>query len=84
MWREKHIRWAWWLIGFNIFISVVNIFFSYGHYLKHEYWSLVVSLLLVTLNSWVAYSQYKGVQRMRAELKELTWRLLSTPSERLS
>ena len=81
MWREKAIRWAWFTAGLNGLIAVMNVYFSYSHLIKHEYWSLAFSVFLVIMNGWVAWWQYKHVRQYKQELKELMWKTLSTPTE---
>ena len=81
MWREKAIRWAWITAGLNLFIALMNTAFLYGHYIKHEYWTMVFSGFLIVLNSLVAIWQFKNVKKYRQELKDLMWKTLSTPSE---
>ena len=83
MWREKAIRWAWITLVLNATVALMNIGFSYGHWIKHEYWTMAISVSLVVLNSWIAVWQYKTIVKYREEIKELMWRTLSTPSEQL-
>ena len=40
MWRERAIRWAWFTAGLNLLIALMNVGFSYGHFVKHEYWRI--------------------------------------------
>lgn len=81
MWRERAIRLGWWVVTLNLAISLMNIGFGYSHYVKHEWIAMSVSWGLVGMNGWVAWIQYKSVQRMKQELKDLMWQTLSTPSE---
>ena len=81
MWREKAIRWGYIIVALNAFIALMNMGFGYGHYIKHEYWTMSVSWALVGMNSWVAYWQFKNVLKYKQELKELMWKTLSSPSE---
>jgi hypothetical protein len=81
MWREKAIRWGWFTAGLNLVVSLMNVFFSYNHLIKHEYWGLTFSLLLVLMNGGVAIWQYGNILKYEQELKEMMWETLSTPSE---
>lgn len=81
MWREKAIRWGWITAGLNALIAVMNMYFLYGHYIKHEYWTMVFSGFLIIMNGWVAWWQFKNVMKYKQELKELMWKTLSSPSE---
>ena len=83
MWRTKAIKWAWITLAFNAAVALMNMGFSYGHWVKHEYWTMAFSVSLVLLNTWVATWQYQHIVKYRNELKELMWRTLSTPSEQL-
>ena len=83
MWREKAIKWAWITLALNAVIALMNVGFTYGHLVKHEYWTMGISTSLVMLNTWVAVWQYKSIVKYRNELKQLMWRTLSTPSEQL-
>lgn len=83
MWRTKAIRWAWITLVLNAAIALMNTGFSYGHWLKHEYWTMAISVSLVVLNTWIAVWQYRTIVKYREEIKELMWRTLSTPSEQL-
>lgn len=83
MWRTKAIRWAWITLVLNASVALMNLGFSYGHLIRHEYWTLAFSVSLVVLNSWIAVWQYKTIVKYREEIKELMWRALSTPSEQL-
>ena len=83
MWRERSIRWCWIIMVLNVAIALLNSGFSYGHWVKHEYWLMLTTVALVCLNTWVAWYQFKTIRRFRQELKEMMWRTLSTPSEQL-
>ena len=83
MWREKAIRWAWITLVLNATVALMNTGFSYGHLIRHEYWTMAISASLVVLNGWIAVWQYKTIVKYREEIKELMWRTLSTPSEQL-
>lgn len=83
MWRTKAIRWAWITLVLNATVALMNIGFSYGHWIKHEYWTMVISISLVILNGWIAYWQWTTVRKYKQELKELMWKTLATPSEAL-
>jgi hypothetical protein len=81
MWREKAIRWGWFTAGFNAVIALMNMFFSYQHLIKHEYWGMTFSILLVVINGGVAVWQYGNILKYEQELKDLMWQTLQTPSE---
>ena len=83
MWRERAIRWGWWIVAMNALISIMNMGFAYGHFTKHEIWAGIVSSLLVIMNGWVAYWQWTSIRKYRQELKELMWTTLSTPAGEL-
>lgn len=84
MWREKAIKWGWITLLLNAGIALMNTGFLYGHYVKHEYWTMVFSSLLIIMNSGVAYWQWTNIRKYKQELKELMWKTLSTPSGELS
>lgn len=76
MWREKAIKWAWYVLFLNAFVSITNVGFTYGHYLKHQYWPMAFSIFLVLANGFVAVWQYRRIKQMNVELKQLTWQIL--------
>ena len=81
MWREKYIRWQYALILLNALVSLMQIVFTYGHYVKHEYWMMLISGFFFVFNGWFAWRSYKHLREMKAELKAEVWRTLNTPSE---
>ena len=81
MWREKAIKWAWFTAGMNALIAVMNMYFLYGNYLKHEYWTMGITGFLIVMNVWVAVWQVGHVKQYKQEIKELMWKTLSSPSE---
>ena len=42
----------------NILIVVLQLAFAWGHYLKHEWWGLGLSLFFGTINAICAVHQY--------------------------
>lgn len=84
MWREKMIKISWWVLALNLSICVFNLVNGYVHFAKHNYGMMTFSLVLVAINGFVVWSQYKTVLRFKQELKDLTWELLQKPSEQLS
>jgi len=83
MWREKYIRWQYVIIALNALVSLLQIWFTYEHIVKHEYWLMLVSIFFFVFNGWFAWRGYKQLREMKAELKAEVWRTLSTPSEAL-
>lgn len=83
MWRERAIRWGWWIVALNLSISVMNAGFAYEHFSKHEIITGIISSVLVVMNAWVAQWQYASIRKYKQELKELMWQTLATPSEQL-
>ena len=81
MWREKYIRWAYAVIALNALVSIMQIGFAYGHYLKHEYWLMLVSGFFMLFNGYFAWRSYKNLLSMKQDLKDEMWRTLQTPSE---
>lgn len=81
MWREKYIRWTWAVIALNALVSLTQIGFAYGHYLKHEYWLMLVSGFFMLFNGYFAWRSYKNLLSMKQDLKDEVWRTLRTPSE---
>lgn len=81
MWREKYIRWQYWIIALNLVVSLLQIGFTYGHIVKHEYWLMLVSGFFFLFNGWFAWRAYKQLGEMKQELKAEVWRTLSAPSE---
>ena len=63
----------------NVLISMLQLVFAYGHLIKHEWWTMCLSLFFVAVNGWTGWSQYKNWQRVIQEEKEYMWKTLSTP-----
>jgi hypothetical protein len=61
----------------NILIVVLQLAFAYGHFLKHEWWSLGLSLFFASINGLCAVHQYRQWQRVKREEKEFVWATLS-------
>ena len=81
MWREKYIRWNWACLALNLLISLLQIAFTYGHWIKHEYWLMLVSTFFACFNGYMAYWLWGKGKIMREEYKQYVWRTLSTSSE---
>lgn len=81
MWREKYIRWNWACVILNVLVSLLQIAFTYGHWIKHEYWLMLVSGFFMLFNGYMAYWLWCKGKQMREEYKQYVWRTLSTPSE---
>jgi hypothetical protein len=67
----------------NILIVVLQLAFAWGHYLKHEWGGLALSLFFATINAVCAMHQYQQWQRVKREEKEYMWTTLLTPSGEL-
>lgn len=83
MWRNKAIKWGWWIVAINALISIMNTGFAYGHWSKHEIVAGLVSSGLVLMNGWIAWWQYTNIRKYRQELKEMMWTTLQTPAGEL-
>ena len=81
MWREKHIRLGWACVVLNALVSLLQIMFTYGHWVKHEYWAMLVSGFFICFNGYMAYWTWRKVQIMREDYKQYVWRTLKTSSE---
>ena len=64
----------------NILIVVLQLAFAYGHYTKHEWWGLGLSLFFGTINAICAVHQYQQWRRVLREEREYMWQTLSTES----
>lgn len=64
----------------NILIVVLQLAFAYGHYTKHEWGGIALSLFFATINAVCAVHQYQQWQRVKREEKEYMWNTLLTPS----
>lgn len=67
----------------NILIVVLQLGFAYGHYTKHEWGGMALSLFFATINAVCAVHQYRCWQRVKREEKEYMWNTLLTPSRDL-
>ena len=78
---RKWIRIFWAILVGNAFIALLQLGFAYGHYLKHEYWMMLLSLFFFCFNGGFAVNQYRHIRRIYQERKDYMWKTLSTPSE---
>jgi hypothetical protein len=62
----------------NILMVVLQLTFAYGHYLKHEWWGLALSLFFTSVNALCAVHQYRQWRRVQREEKEYMWTTLSS------
>lgn len=76
MWRKKAIKWTWVILVLNAAVALLNLGFTYGHWVKHEYWTMCFSMCLVILNSSVAVWEYQRIKQMNQDLKRITWQIL--------
>ena len=83
MWREKYIRWSWGIVVLNLLVSLMQVGFTYGHWIKHEYWLMLVSGFFFFFNGYMAWWMYGNVKKMKEEYKKVVWQTLSTPGEEL-
>ena len=67
----------------NILIVVLQLAFAWGHYTKHEWWGLGLSLFFGSINAVCAVHQYQQWRRVLREEKEYMWQTLMTPSGEL-
>ena len=62
----------------NLLIVVLQLAFAYGHYLKHEWWGMGISIFFGSINAVCAVQQYRQWQRVKQEEKDFMWATLST------
>lgn len=79
---RKYRRLFFGLVVANALIGVLQLVFAYGHYVKHEWFWLVVSVGFTGINSWCAVDMYKNWRRVVNEEKEFMWRTLSSETVR--
>lgn len=78
---RKWIKMFWAVLVLNATISLAQVGFGYGHYLKHEYWLMAFSAALFCLNGWCAVNQWQQIRKIKQQQKDYMWRTLQTPSE---
>jgi hypothetical protein len=61
----------------NILIVVLQLAFAYGHYFKHEWWGLALSVFFASINGLCAVHQYRQWQRVKRDEKDYMWTTLS-------
>ena len=79
-----YTKWRRAFLGFtiaNVLIVVIQLAFAYGHWSKHEWWGLSLSLFFGTVNAVCAVHQYRQWQRIKQEEKDFMWTTLQSPSE---
>ena len=81
MWREKYIRWNWACLILNAVISLLQIAFTWGHWVKHEYWLMLVSVSFACFNGYMVYWLWGKGKEMREDYKQYVWRTLETSSD---
>jgi len=62
----------------NILIVVLQLAFAWGHWSKHEWWGLGISLFFGSINAVCAVQQYRCWRRVIQEEKDFMWTTLST------
>ena len=67
----------------NILIVFLQLGFAWGHYTKHEWTGMALSIFFGGINALCAVQQYRHWQRVKREEKEYMWTTLSTSSEAL-
>jgi len=77
MWREKAIKISLGVFAFNLLVAIGNLGFAYGHYVKHEMWSIAVSIFFVCLNGGIAWNETRNIKQYRQELKDEMWHSLT-------
>ena len=65
----------------NVVVVILQIGFAYGHFLKHEWWGLALSVFFGSINAVCAVQQYRQWRRVIQEEKDYMWSTLLTPSE---
>ena len=81
MWREKHIRLGWACVALNALVSLMQVGFTWGHWIKHEYWLMLVSGFFFLFNGYMAYWMWTKVKIMKEDYKQYVWRTLQTSSD---
>lgn len=76
MWRERFIRQGWMLLVLNLLICLLQVFFAYSHYTRHEWWGVGISVFFVILNGYFAWEQIPRIARLKQELKDEMWMIL--------
>lgn len=84
MWREKMIKISWAVLFFNLAVCAFNSTSAYRHYTTHSYGLLAFTIVLVGINAFVAWLQWRNIKRFKQELKDLAWELLKKPAEQLT
>jgi hypothetical protein len=65
----------------NILIVVLQLVFAHGHWVKHEWWGLALSIFFASINAVCAVHQYRHWCRVKREEQEFMWNTLLSPSE---
>lgn len=64
----------------NLLIVVLQLAFAYGHWTKHEWWGMGISLFFGSINAMCAVQQYRHWRRVIQEEKDYMWKTLSSDS----
>jgi len=67
----------------NAAFGLANIWFAWGHLVKHEWLLLGFSVVCAVINIWSGYRMYKNWLEVLQEEKGYMWRTLATSSEML-
>lgn len=62
----------------NVVIVVLQLAFAWGHWSKHEWWGMGISLFFGSINAVCAVHQYRQWRRVIQEEKDFMWTTLST------
>ena len=62
----------------NVLIYMLQLAFNYGHLIKHEWWTMCLSLFFASVNGLCAVQQYRQWRRVQREEKDYMWATLSS------
>lgn len=72
------------IFALNELVALLQLGFAYGHYVKHEWWGMGLSLFFLVFNGYLGYLHgYRAYKKAVEHEREVMWRTLITPSQML-
>ena len=78
---RKYRRIFFGLICANALISLLQLYFAWGHLVRQEWWLMSFSIFFCAFNAVCGYSMYKSWLHTQQEERDYMWRTLQSPSE---
>ena len=79
--NRKWIRIFWAMFAANMIAGIAQLFFAYGHILKHEWLFMVISFSVFFMNMFVARNMFRSVKVIKTQERKSVIDILSGRGE---